>query len=450
PQAREATEPVGANFHRQPAHGDSRISGYRDSRLARGIPAIHCGEDVNELDDRWARNRRLVQPIFAKRHVDEFAAPMTDAAHDAVRRIRELSAGGAPVDINAEMNRLTLDVIARTMFGTDLSGPMSEVTLRRLLQLFGTSFVTGVSRRRLRALSNLLVRYGPNSRADAFSRLPMRVMRASAWVLEPRAMRDLRHVERVIDQLIADHRSGAIARKDNLLALLIDARDPETGHRYSDPEIHDELMTFIGAGMETTATALAWAWKLLAEHPDVRARLHDELDQVLGGRTPGAADVDNLHWTKAVVAETMRVYPPIIGLARVARNDDMLGDVAIRAGTTVAILLHGLYHNSRAWERPEEYDPARFLSDNLDRSARHATLPFGAGKRMCIASGFAQMEAVLVLATIAQQVDLDLVSEKPIRPQISFTGGPDGPMPMRPRFRARALCDGIQLETHVS
>jgi cytochrome P450 len=289
-----------------------------------------------------------------------------------------------------------------------------------------------------------------NSREDAFSRLPMRVMRASAWVLEPRAMRDLRHVERVIDQLIADHRRGAIARKDNLLALLIDARDPETGHRYNDPEIHDELMTFIGAGMETTATALAWAWKLLAEHPDVRARLHDELDQVLGGRTPGAADVDNLHWTKAVVAETMRVYPPIIGLARVARNDDMLGDVAIRAGTTVAILLHGLHHNSRVWERPEEYDPARFLSDNLDRSARHATLPFGAGKRMCIASGFAQMEAVLVLATIAQQVDLDLVSEKPIRPQISFTGGPDGPMPMRPRFRARALCDGIQLETHVS
>jgi cytochrome P450 len=391
---------------------------------------------VTDLDDaRWARNRRLVQPIFAKRNLDRFAGPMTDAACDAVERFRRIDATGHPVDVNAEMNRLTLDIIARTMFGTDLSGPMSEVTLSRLLQFFGVGFVTNVSRP-LHALSTLLVKYGPKSQHDTYSRLPMRLMRGASWVMAPRVMRDLRHVERVVDQLIADHRSGAIGRKDNLLALLMEARDPETGYRYSDPEIHDELMTFIGAGMETTATALAWAWKLLAEHREVWERLRDELERVLGGRTPTADDVDQLPWTKAIVAETMRVYPPITGVGRVAKRGDVLGDFPITAGTTLGINLHGLHYNDRVWDHPEKFDPTRFL-ENLQPVQRHAWLPFGAGKRMCVAAGFANMEAVLVLATIAQRVDLDRVGDEPIRRQISFTGGPDRPIPMRPTFRVR-------------
>ena len=119
-----------------------------------------------------------------------------------------------------------------------------------------------------------------------------------AWVITPHVMLDLRHAEKVVDQLIADHRSGRITNKENLLAALIEARDPETGDRYSDREIHDELMGFLTAGMETTATTLTWTWKLLAEHPEVRARLHDELHDVLGGRTPSADDLDNLPWTK--------------------------------------------------------------------------------------------------------------------------------------------------------
>jgi cytochrome P450 len=390
---------------------------------------------VTELDDaRWARNRRLVQPIFAKRNLDRFVGPMTQAACDAVERFRRIDAAGAPVDVTEEMNRLTLDIIARTMFGTDLSGPMAAVTLSRLIPYFGIGFVTNTSRP-LRALSTLLRRYGPDSKQDSYFRLPMRIMRVSSWVIAPRAVRDLRHIERVVDQLIVDHRTGAITRNDNLLGLLIEARDPETGHGYSDLEIHDELMTFFGAGMETTATALAWAWKLLAEHRAVRDRLHDELDRVLGGRLPTADDVDRLPWTKAVVAETRRVYAPITGLARVAKNDDLLGDFPIKAGTTLTIFLHGLHHNSRVWDRPDVFDPTRFLDENLGPAQRHAALPFGAGKRMCVASGFATMEAVLVLATIAQRVDLDRIGNEPIKRQISFTGGPDGPIPMQPTFR---------------
>lgn len=379
--------------------------------------------DLN--DETWQRNRRLVQPIFGKRNVDGFAGPMTDAAHDAADRLLQLSANGEPVDIGVEMNRLTVDIIARTMFGTDLTGPMSEVKLARLLAFFGIGFMSNVSRP-LRALTTALLEYGPKENRGGNSRVPMRIMRAAGWVVAPRVIGDLKHAERVVDGLVEDHRTGKIARKDNLLALLIDARDPETGHQYSNLEIHDELMTFIGAGMETTATALTWTWKLLSEHPDVRARLQDELREVLGGRTPTAADIDNLPWTKAVVAETMRVYPPIVGLARVAKGDDVLGDYPIKAGTTVAVLMHAIHHSDRIWERSETFDPARFLAENLQKPQKQASMPFGAGKRMCVASGFANMEAALVIATLTQRLDLDLVPQDPIRRQISFTGGPDG------------------------
>lgn len=388
--------------------------------------------DLN--DEQWQRNRRLVQPIFAKRNVDGFAPVMVEAARDAVERMRAPAAAGGSVDVGAEMNRLTLDITSRTMFGTDITGPMSEVVLARLLRFFGRGFMTNLSHP-LHHVSTWLGRR--TGRADAAnSRLPMRIMRVAGWAIEPRAMRDLRHAERVVDGLIADHRDGRIARKDNLLALLLDAADPETGYRYSDQEIHDELMTFIGAGMETTATALSWVWQLLAEHPEARERLRHEVSSVLGARPATAADVERLPWTQAVVAETMRLLPPVIGLARTAKAPDVLGGYAIRPGTTVAIVLHGVHHHQRVWDRPEEFDPARFLPEQLTRDQKRAAIPFGAGKRMCVASGFASMEATLVVATFAQQLEFDAVAPERVRRQISFTGGPDGPLPMRPRFLA--------------
>ncbi|GAB4583822.1 cytochrome P450 [Nocardia sp. IFM 10818] len=394
--------------------------------------------DLNE--EQWQRNRRLVQPIFAKRNVDGFAPVMVAAATEAVERIRGLAAADGIVDVGAEMNRLTLDITSRTMFGTDITGPMSEVVLERLLRFFGRGFMTNLSHPLHNISAWVLQRRGRTDPAN--SRLPMRIMRMAGWVVEPRAMRDLRHAERVVDGLIADHRAGRIDRKDNLLALLMDAADPETGYRYSDQEIHDELMTFIGAGMETTATALSWVWQLLSEHPEARDRLRREVESVLGARPATAADVERLPWTQAVVAETMRLLPPVIGLARTAKGPDELGGYRIRPGDTVAVILHGLHHHHGVWERPEEFDPSRFLPENLEREQKRAAIPFGAGKRMCVASGFASMEATLVVATFAQHLEFDAVSPERVRRQISFTGGPDGPLPMRPRFPAQPRRSG--------
>ncbi|MFJ4652571.1 cytochrome P450 [Nocardia sp. NPDC088792] len=374
-------------------------------------------------EQRWQRNRRLVQPVFGKRNIATLAGPITDAARDCADRILRMGADGDPVDVNAEMNRLTLDIVARTMFGVELTGPMSEIRFSRMLGLFGFGFIAGTSRP-LHALAELTDRYD----------LPMRVMRAVSRIIAPGMIADLRHVEQVIDQLIADHRSGAITHRDNLLALLMAAHDPETGHRYTDAEIHDELMTFIGAGMETTATALTWTWKLLSEHPEARTRLHTELATVLAGRTPTAADLDSLPWTKAVIAETMRLYPPVVGLGRVAKSDDLLGDFPIKAGTTLTISLHALHHGP-SWPNPEIYNPARYLPENLTPTQRQSTLPFGAGKRTCVAQAFANTEAALSLATLAQHLDLTHATTTPIHPQFSFTGGPDAPIPMHPTPR---------------
>ncbi|MFB8008837.1 cytochrome P450 [Nocardia sp. NPDC056000] len=389
--------------------------------------------DMN--DELWQRNRRLVGPIFGKRNVDGFAPVMVAAARDAVARIRGLTEQTETVDVNAEMNRLTLDVTARTMFGTDITGPMSEVVLARLLRFFGRGFMTNASH----PLHNFAVwlhrRTGRDGDA-ANSRWSIQVMRAAGWMIEPRAMRDLRHAENVVDGLIAAHREGRIDRKDNLLALLMDAADPETGYRYSDQEIHDELMTFIGAGMETTATALTWVWQLLAENPRARERLYAEVDSVLGDRPATAADLERLPWTQAVIAETMRMLPPVIGLARTAKERDTLAGYSIEPGTTVAIVIHGVHHHERVWDRPDDFDPGRYLPENLEREQKRASIPFGAGKRMCVASGFASMEATLVVATFAQHLRFEAVSPERVRRQISFTGGPDGPLTMRPRFRA--------------
>lgn len=170
----------------------------------------------------------------------------------------------------------------------------------------------------------------------------------------------------------------------------------------------------------------------------MRRRLGEEIDEVLGGRVPTAEDVDNLPWTNAVVAESMRVYPPIMAVARVAKGDDVLGDYPIKAGTSVAVLIHSIHHNSRVWDNPEVFDPSRFLKEKMQPQHRRAQMPFGAGKRMCIASGFANFEAALVIATLAQRFALDLVPGQRLRRELTFTGGPDGKLLMTVRRRALA------------
>jgi cytochrome P450 len=399
---------------------------------------------VTELDeDLWRRHRRLVQPVFAKRHVDGFAPKMTDAAITATERWERERGDGRPLDIAAEMNALTLDIIGRTMFGADFTGPIAEDSRQafaRLLKAFGRGLIGG-SGQLARAIARILWRFGPHRLQEQDPRLVIKVLRLGLRIAQPRTYRGLVRLEQLVDRLIASYHDAGQHTEDNLLALLMQARDPDTGERLTDAEVRDELMTFLGAGHETTASGLAWTWKLLAEHPLASERLHAELDEVLDGRPPTAADLPQLPWTNAVVQESMRLYPPVMALTRVAVRDDEIAGIKIPAGTTVGILIHGIHHHPAVWPDPRRFDPARFMPAAAPPPSKQALMPFGAGKRMCIAAGFASMEAALIVATIAQRCQLDLVPQPPIRRENTFTGGPEGALwmklsPRRPSARA--------------
>lgn len=398
---------------------------------------------VTELDERrWRKHRKLMQPVFAKRHVDGFAGQMTDAVTAACDRW-ERRGTTQPLDIAGEMNALTLDIVGRTMFGADFTGPVAQdarQAFARLLKAFGRGLIAA-SGHQANFAARLLWRFGPRRLLGERSRLVIRVLRAGLRVGEPATYRGLVALERLVDGLIAGYHATPPAerREDNLLALLMAAQDPDTGERFTDAEVRDELMTFLGAGHETTASGLAWTWILLSEHPEVRERMHAELDEVLGGRVPTAEDVPNLPYTSAVVQESMRRYPPVMGLTRVALRDDVIDGIPIPAGTSVGILIHGVHHNPGVWPGPQRFDPGRFLPGAPQPDCKQATMPFGAGRRMCIAAGFASLEATLIVAAVAQRFELDLLPQEPIRRENTFTGGPEGAvwMTLQARLGAR-------------
>jgi cytochrome P450 len=398
---------------------------------------------VTELDEEaWRAHRRLMQPVFAKRHVDGFAGQMTDAITAAGDRWEREYSGGRRLDIAGEMNALTLDIIGRTMFGADFTGPVareSREAFARLLRVFGRGLISGAGHP-ARWFANLLFRLGPRRLTEPRSRLVIKVLRGALRIGEPKTYRGLVRLEQLVERLIAGHHTTPAdeRREDNLLALLMQAEDPETGERLTDAEVRDELMTFLGAGHETTASGLAWTWMLLSQHPEARERLLTELDEVLEGRIPTAADIPTLPWTNAVVQESMRLYPPVMGLTRVAVKDDQIAGIRIASGTTLAILIHGIHHHPEVWPSPDRFDPNRFMPESPQPSSKQAWMPFGAGRRMCIAAGFASLEAVLIVAAIAQRFELALLPQKPIRRENTFTGGPEGNVWMTLRARTKS------------
>lgn len=399
--------------------------------------AFGRGLVTNLDDDDWRAPRQIVQPVFAKRHVDGFARQMTDAITAICERWGRDCAGDRRLDIAAEMNAVTLDIVGRTMFGADLSGPTAAQmrdAFARLLAAFGEGVMSGASyhaRMIAKALGWTAARRAPDSRRV------IKLLRLFLRVVEPRTYRGLVWIESFVERMLDAHHGDPERAQDNLLALLVDASDPETGTRLSDVQVRDELMTFLGAGHETTASVLPWLWMLLARHPDARERLQAEVDGVLGDRTPTADDLERLPWTRAIVEEAMRLYPPVLGLARVARGDDDVGGVPIRAGSTVVVLMHGVHHNPAVWSDPLRFDPSRFMPDAPPPPSRQASMPFGAGRRMCVAATFARMEAALIVAMISQRFELDLLPQPPIRRENTFTGGPEGSVWMRPRRRSR-------------
>jgi cytochrome P450 len=216
------------------------------------------------------------------------------------------------------------------------------------------------------------------------------------------------------------------------------ARDEETGEPMSRTQVRDELMTFIAAGHETTANGLGWMWYLLSEHPAAREQLFAEVDDVLGGRPPGADAVDRLPWTTACFQEAMRLYPPVWHVQRRAEADDVVAGHPVPAGSVVLISTWTTHRDPAVWPNPAGFDPRRFLGDAPKARPRHAYFPFGGGRRVCVGQGFAMTEAAILAAMIAQRYTLDFIpgSKIVLDPTITLRPLHGLPMTVHPRGRA--------------
>ena len=355
----------------------------------------------------WRRQRRLVQPAFHKERLRGMVGTMTAATQEMLERWRDHLEGGGerPLEIDAEMSRLTLSIVSRTLMGTDVSGGASEVG-RSLEYTLWYAF----------------------RRTGRFFNPPF----GFPTPKNLRYMRAIRALDALVYSLI-DGRRGSGEDGGDLLSMLVRARYSETGEGMSRKQLRDEVMTFLAAGYETTARALAWTFYLLDRNPGEGWRLREELARVLGGRAPTYEDLPRLVYTKMFVQESMRLYPPVWGLARRARGEDEIRGHRVPKGSRLIISSYVTQRHPAFWENPEKFDPGRFTPERSEGRPRYAYFPFGGGPRQCIGVNFATMEATLIVAMVAQRFDLSLVPGHPVEPQADLTLKPRYGLPMVPR-----------------
>jgi cytochrome P450 len=346
------------------------------------------------------RQRRLVQPAFHKDRIEAYARTMIAHARATADRWRD----GETLDVAAEMNRVTLMIVAETLFGADVEAEAAGVrdALTTVFDMFPITM---------------------SPFAPILQRLPLPIVRRYE-----RAQADL---DRVIFKIIESRRQRADGRADLLSMLLLASDDEGDGGTMSNAQIRDEVMTLFLAGHETTANALAWAWLLLAENPQVEARLHQELDAVIGERLPEPADVAHLPYARMVLAEAMRCYPPAWAIGRRALEDFEIGGYLVRRGTIVLVSQYLAHRDERFHPEPQRFDPDRWLPERIRARPKYSYFPFGGGTRVCVGESFAWTEGILVLATIARRWRLTSLETGAVPLQPALTLRPAGGIRMR-------------------
>ncbi len=320
------------------------------------------------------RQRRTIQPLFHRQQVQRFADAMVKHA----LRWRESIQPNATIDVTSEMAALTLSIVGETLFSSNVQGDTDDVreALAAAVQSFGFVFLPGV---------------------EYLEKLPLPMF--------VRVRKSRERLDKVIHRVIADRRAGGSENPplQDLVSMLLAARDPENPSEpgMSDEQIRDEAMTIFLAGHETTANAMAWTWHLLGNSPAVETKLHEEFARVLDGRTPAVEDVPRLEYTRAVVAESMRLFPPAWTMGRRVLERHTIDGHTIEPGALVIVSQWIAHHDPRWWEAPNDFRPERWQSPAA--RPKYAYFPFGGGSRICIGESFAWTEAILLLATIGQR-----------------------------------------------
>jgi len=373
---------------------------YTKSEVGRRLlePGLGRGLLTSE-GETWRRHRRIMAPAFDPRSVVGYTPIMTEVTHTLLAQWDALPEG-SEVDAAAAMMHVTLHIISKAMFSSDSDEIVDVVE-------------SGVGQYQTMVRPSLFdLLHFPQWFARLVAPLP------TEGIFD--------EFDRKVDLLLTERGREPDAEPKDLLARLLAARDAETGGGMTAKEVRDQVVTIFMAGHETTSLALSWTWYLLSQHPAVEAKLHRELAEMLGGRTPRNDDIANLRYTRMVIEESMRLYPPAHTTGRQPiKPDEILGH-RIPAGAEVLIMPWLIHRKPQLWENPERFDPERFAPERAAERPRFAYIPFGAGPRICIGAAFAMTEAILILATMAQRYRLHLKPGHPVEPQ--------GLITLRPRY----------------
>ncbi|HEY6766516.1 MAG TPA: cytochrome P450 [Candidatus Sulfotelmatobacter sp.] len=371
---------------------------------------------ITSEGNRHRIQRQAAQPAFHRQRIPAYAAQIVDEAV----LLRDSWSDGRQLDISREMMRLTLRIVATTLFGTELGDEVLELTeaINEIMRLYNYLIV-------LPAVDLLIHLRTPG--IYGFTKAKKKL-------------------DAVVYRMVDAHRPR-MENKGDLLDMMLRAENAEnkgaTNRRQQDEWLRDQVITIFLAGYETVANALTWAWYLLSENPDAARRMRSEIDTVLGGRAPGYDDLSQLKYCEAVLAESMRLYPPAWAMGRQALTDFALGEYFLPAGTTVLMSQFVTHRDPRYFDDPLRFNPERFLSGRSP-FPKFAYFPFGAGPRQCIGEAFAWMEGVLVLATIAQKWCLRLVPGHVVEVQPLITLRAKYGMQMRAEWR------GIRNDTRLN
>lgn len=348
---------------------------------------------VTSNGDFWKRQRRLVAPAFHTQRITAYADTMVNYGLDRMSHWQD----GDTLDVDHEMMELTVQVVGRTLFDTDASTTAKSV--KGAVEVIQKATNT----------ATILPTWIPT---------PLRIRSGMAN----------RMLDKIVYGFINERRQSGEDRGD-LLSMLLLSEDAD-GERMNDKQVRDEAVTLFLAGHETTANALNWTWWLLAQYPEVEAKLHHEIDTVLGGKPPTLEDLRRLPYTEVVIKESMRLMPPVWSIGRTPSKDtDVLG-YKFPKGAGVNITIYGVHRHPDIWENPDAFIPERWLDESINDIPKYAYLPFAGGPRVCIGNSFATMEANLLLATIAQQYQFRLAPDANVVPQPFVTMFPKYGLPM--------------------
>ncbi len=326
----------------------------------------------------WRRQRRMMQPAFHHTRLEQLDTMITDATNAMLDQWQLQYAAGEPVDLPREMAALTLTVTTRALFGVDLGDEVREV--------------------------GEIV-----NRAASYLEKPS----------SPQLIESTAELSALVDRIVQQRRRDFKDAGDLLSSMLM-ARDEHTGAGMTDEQLRSQILTLMLAGYETTASALTWTWYLLARHPWAVERVRNEARAALQGRPPRYSDMEQLSYTRMVLNESLRLFPPAWTLGRRALGEDEIGGYYVAPNTVLAVCIYSLHRHPAFWPEPEAFDPQRFLPERSAQRHKFAYVPFGAGPRQCIGNNFGLMEACLVIACMAQRFELHLMPGVEANPQALF------------------------------